>query len=201
MWIPQIAREARVTAGTALEANLPNADVKKRIHALMSRKFSDGQWKTSMMLPQVTRGRAIGLKELARGFGAFEKCETNDDRNVRGTAESDSVLCRCSRGATTWMRVLDTATCDGGFRKELTWLSELEELQAIGVPFYLVGCQLGTLLTESDQHRQRSLMFKEEGEDGDCLSFAPTAEMQAGKDALMAMTRRQFQTERAVMAR
>jgi hypothetical protein len=196
------AREARVTAGTALEANLQNADVKKRIHELISRRFSDGQWKSSMILPQVTRGRAIGLKALARGFGAFEKCETHDDRDVRGTAESDSVLFRCARGAITWMRVLDTATCDDGFRTELVfWLSELEGLQAIGVPFYLVGCQLGTLLTESDQHRQRSLMFKEDGEDGDCLSFAPTTEMQAAKEALMAMTRRQFQTERIVMAR
>jgi hypothetical protein len=196
------AREARVTAGTSLEANLQNADVKKRIRALISRKFSDGQWKTSLILPRVTRGRVIGLKELAKGFGAFEKCETNDDHDVRGTAESDSVIYRCARGALTWIRVLDTATCDDGFRTELVfWLSELEGLQAIGVPWYLVGCQLGVLLTEADQHRQRSLMFKEEGDDGDCLSFTPTAEMQAAKEALMAMTRRQFQTERIVMSR
>ena len=195
------AREARVTAGTALDANLQSPEAKKRIHALIARKFSDGNWKASYLLPRVTRGRNVSLQMLAKGFGAFEKCETSDDFDARGNAETDSVLCRCARGVITWMRVLDTTSCDDGFRTELIfWLTELEGFQAVGAPFYLIGCQLGTLLTESDQHRQRSLMFRAEGEEGDSLSFTPTPEMQAGKEALLAMTRRQFQTDRIVMA-
>ena len=196
------AREARVTAGTALDANLQSPEAKKRIHALIARKFSDGNWKASYLLPRVTRGRNVSLQMLAKGFGAFEKCETSDDFDARGNAETDSVLYRCARGVITWMRVLDTTSCDDGFRTELIfWLTELEGFQAVGAPFYLIGCQLGTLLTESDQHRQRSLMFRAEGEEGDSLSFTPTPEMQAGKEALLAMTRRQFQTDRLVMQR